>query len=50
LGGSGDIGIVDDALAFLVGGRVLAEALLACDGAACLKKRLLLSRSSQSNW
>jgi hypothetical protein len=30
-GGSGDIGIVDDALAFLVGGRVAAEALLACE-------------------
>jgi hypothetical protein len=44
LGGYGDMGIDDNALAFLVGGRVLA------DGAVRLRERLLLSRSSQSDW
>jgi hypothetical protein len=40
----------DDALDFLVGGSVLlAEDLLACDGAVCLRERLLLSKSSQSD-
>jgi hypothetical protein len=39
------MGIDDDALAFLGGGR----AVLA-DGAVYLRERLLLSRPSQSNW
>jgi hypothetical protein len=39
------MGIDNDALAFLVGGRV-AETLF---GAVCLRERLLLSRSSQSD-
>jgi hypothetical protein len=53
---SGSIGRVDDVLAFLVGGGVVlvgggvAEVLLACDGTVRLRDRLLLSRSSQSDW
>jgi hypothetical protein len=43
------MGIDDDALAFLVGGRV-AEALLAFNGAVCLREQSLLSMASQSNW
>jgi hypothetical protein len=47
----GDVTAADDALDFLVGGSLLlAEALLACNGAVCLREWLLLSRSSQSHW
>jgi hypothetical protein len=44
---SGDIGIINDALAFLAGGGV-ADAFLAC-GAAHLREQLLLSRLFESN-
>jgi hypothetical protein len=42
------MGIDDDALAFLVGGRA-AKTLLAGDGAVRLRERLLLSRASHSD-
>jgi hypothetical protein len=44
----GDIGLVGNALAFVVGDGG-AEAFLAC-GAVHLREQLLLSRLSQSNW